>query len=44
MMDINELAMNDLLKENKRLKDEIETLEDIINTLVILNSKRISDK
>ncbi len=44
MMDINELAMQDLLKENKRLKDEVETLEDIINTLVILNSKRISDK
>ena len=44
MMDINELAMQDLLKENKKLKDEIETLEDIINTLVILNSKRISDK
>ncbi len=43
-MDINELAMHDLLKENKKLKDEIETLEDIINTLVILNSKRISDK
>jgi len=44
MMDINELAMHDLLKENKRLKEEVETLEDIINTLVILNSKRISDK
>ena len=44
MMDINELAMQNLLKENKKLKDEIETLEDIINTLVILNSKRISDK
>ena len=44
MMDINELAMHDLLKENKRLKEEVETLEDIINTLVMLNSKRISDK
>ena len=44
MMDINELAMQDLLKENKALKEEVETLEDIINTLVMLNSKRISDK
>ena len=44
MMDINELAMQNLLKENKKLKEEVETLEDIINTLVMLNSKRISDK
>ena len=43
-MDINELAMQNLLKENKKLKEEVETLEDIINTLVMLNSKRISDK
>jgi len=39
-VDINELAMHQLVKENKELKKEVEELEDIINTLVILSRQR----
>jgi len=39
-VDVNELAMHQLVKENKELKKEVEELEDIINTLVILNRQR----